>query len=178
MFSMRPRWGFDWHEFITGVLCLVAAYVVVGMPQVSLTAMSIVFGFLAFLSGLTTISGFNKLRDFVGNWALFALVIGILDVLIGIYFIVRPDMGLTVIGLIVGFWFVLDSIERLAVVGLLRDFGTGYFVVSIILDVLSLILGLLLIFNPLIAALSITWVVGFYLVIFGINAIVLAFARR
>lgn len=178
MFSMRPRWGFDWHELITGVLSLIAAYVVVGMPRVSLTAMSVVFGFLALLSGLTTLSGVSKLRDFVGNWAIAALVFAIIDLLIGVFFIVDPSSGIVVMGYMVAFWFILDSIERLMVVGHLRDFGTGYFIASIILDVLSLLIGIMLLINPAIAIISITWLIGFYLIVFGVNAIILAFARR
>ncbi|MCH5462179.1 hypothetical protein HC026_05295 [Lactobacillus sp. LC28-10] len=178
MFSMRPRWGFDWHELITGVLSLIAAYVVVGMPRVSLTAMAIIFGFLAILSGLTTLSGFSKLRDFVGNWANAALIFAIIDLLIGLFFIIKPASGIVVLGYMVAFWFIIDSFERLVVVDHLRDFGTGYFIVSLILDVLSLLLGIMLLIDPIIAVMSITWLIGFYLVVFGINAIILAFARR
>ncbi|MTV82440.1 HdeD family acid-resistance protein [Secundilactobacillus folii] len=178
MFSMRPRWGFDWHELITGVLSLIAAYIVVGMPRVSLTAMSIVFGFLAVLSGLTTLSGYTKLRDFVGNWAVAALIFAIIDLLIGVFFIVDPSSGIVVMGYMVAFWFLLDAIERLMVVGHLREFGTGYFIASIILDILSLLIGLMLLINPVVASISITWLISFYLIVFGVNAIILAFARR
>lgn len=178
MFSLRPRWGFDWHELITGVLSLVTAYVVIAMPKVSLTALTVIFGFLAILSGLTTLSGVNKLRDFVGNWANAAFVFAIIDLLIGLFFIIKPMSGVVVLGYVVAFWFIIDSVERLMVVGHLRDFGTGYFVTSIILDILSLLLGILLLINPVIALMSVTWLISFYLIIFGINAIVLAFARR
>ena len=178
MFSMRPQWGFDWHELITGVLSLVAAYVVVGMPRVSLTAMVVILGFLAILSGLTTLSGVSKLRDFVGNWANAALIFAVVDLLIGLFFIIKPSSGMVVLGYVVAFWFIIDSVERLAVVSHLRDFGNGYFIASIILDVLSLLLGIMLLIEPMIAMLSITWLIGFYLGVFGINAIVLAFARR
>ncbi|WP_203649627.1 HdeD family acid-resistance protein [Secundilactobacillus yichangensis] len=178
MFSLRPRWGFDWHELITGVLSLVAAYAVICMPRVSLTALALIFGFLAILSGLTTLSGLDKLRDFVGNWANAALVFAVIDLLIGLFFIIKPSSGIVVLGYVVAFWFIIDSVERLMVVGHLRDFGTGYFVTSIVLDVLSLLLGILLLINPVIAMMSVTWLIGFYLIIFGINAIVLAFARR
>ncbi|GAX06779.1 membrane protein [Secundilactobacillus pentosiphilus] len=178
MFSLRPRWGFDWHEFITGVLSLVAAYVVVGLPKVSLTAIAVLFGFLAILSGLTTLSGVARLRDFVGNWANAALIFAMIDLLIGLFFIIKPSSGIVVLGYVVAFWFIIDAVERLVVVGHLRDFGTGYFVASIILDSLSLLLGILLLINPVIAMVSVTWLIGLYLIIFGINAIILAFARR
>ncbi|GAX00954.1 HdeD family acid-resistance protein [Secundilactobacillus silagei] len=178
MFSMRPKWGFDWHELITGVLSLIAAYVVVGIPRVSLTAMAVIFGLLAILSGLTTLSGVSKLREFVGNWANAALVFAVIDLLIGVFFIVKPSSGIVVLGYLVAFWFLIDAVERLMVVGHLRDFGSGYFIASLILDILSLLIGIMLLINPVIAIMSMTWLIGFYLIVFGINAIMLAFARR
>lgn len=178
MFSMRPRWGFDWHELITGILFILAALVLLFEPHVGVTALAIVFGFVAIISGLTTISGFSKLRDLVGNVAIFALVIGIIDLLIGLLFIIKPASGIMTIGYLFAFWFILDSIERLLVIGHLRQFGTGYYWVSLILDILSLLLGVLLLVNPVVAAISMTWMIAIYLIIFGVNAIVLAFARR
>ncbi|ANZ61600.1 hypothetical protein AYR62_03405 [Secundilactobacillus paracollinoides] len=178
MFSMRPKWGFDWHELITGILFILAALVLVFEPNIGITALAVVFGFVAIISGLTTISGFSKLRELVGNVAIFALVIGIIDLLIGLLFIIKPTSGIMTIGYLFAFWFILDSIERLLVIGHLRQFGTGYYWVSMLLDILSLLVGILLLVNPIVAAFSLTWMIAFYLVIFGINAVVLAFARR
>ncbi|MBT9670953.1 HdeD family acid-resistance protein [Secundilactobacillus kimchicus] len=178
MFSMRPQWGFDWHEFITGVLFLVAAYVVLFKPGVSLVALAVIFGFIAIVSGLTTISGYTKLRDLVGNAAVIALVIAILDILVGLLFLFSPGIGVVTIGYLFAFWFIMDSIERLLVAGHLREFGRGYYWVSVILDIVTLLVGVMLLINPVVAVISLTYLIAIYLVIFGINAILLAFARR
>lgn len=178
MFSVRPHWGFDWHEFITGVLFLFTAYIVLFKPGFSLAALSVIFGFIAIVSGLTTISGYTKLRNLVGNIAIIALVIAILDILVGLIFLFSPKVGIVTIGYLLAFWFIIDSIERLLVAGNLKELGQIYYFVSMIFDIFTLLVGVMLLINPVIAVISLTYLIAIYLVIFGINAILLAFARR
>ena len=49
---------------------------------------------------------------------------------------------------------------------------------NLILNILSLIIAFFLIINPVIAALSLVWLVAFWLLVFGINEIVVAFMHR
>ncbi|MGO3118467.1 MAG: DUF308 domain-containing protein, partial [Levilactobacillus brevis] len=59
----------------------------------------------------------------------------------------------------------------------LRDFGGGFFWLSVILDVISLVLGIMLFIHPVIAALSLNWLIAMFFIVFGINAIWIAIAR-
>ncbi|WP_047999009.1 HdeD family acid-resistance protein [Lactiplantibacillus herbarum] len=172
------RWGFDWTEFMTGVIFLIAAYFVIQRPKAALLSMVILFAIAAIISGITTIGGYTKLRRETGLRANFALVFAIIDILVGLLFLFHAPTGVLILGYVFAFWFLIDSIERLTVVSHLRVFGTGYFVLSLILDIISLALGLLLVVNPMIAVVSINVLVSFYFAVFGINAILIAFARR
>lgn len=172
------RWGFDWPEFITGIVFLVAAYFVAKQPKAALLSLVFIFAVAALLSGITTFAGLGKLRRDTGMRANFALVFAILDIVVGIIFIMKPTVGLVTLGYLFAFWFIIDSLERLTVASVLRNFGTGYYVLSIILDILGLVMGILLLFNPMIAILSINLLLAIYFAIFGINAILIAFARR
>lgn len=67
MFNMnRSRWGFDWGEFILGILFIVAAGGLLRSPKIGLTSLAIIFAVMALLSGLTTIAGYKK-RLFVNG---------------------------------------------------------------------------------------------------------------
>lgn len=172
------RWGFDWTEFMTGIVFLIAAYFVIKQPQAALLSLVFLFAIAAIISGVTTIGGYTKLRRETGLWANFALVFAIIDILVGLLFLFHAPTGVLVLGYVFAFWFLIDSIERLTVVSHLRVFGTGYFVLSLILDIISLALGILLVINPMIAVISFNVLVSFYFAVFGINAILIAFARR
>lgn len=178
MFNMnRTRWGFDWGEFILGILFLVAAFGLVRSPKIGLMGLAIIFAFMALLSGLTTIAGYRKLREVTGMRANIALVLGILDILIAVVFFFDMNSAIVTLGYLFALWFILDSVERLIVASHLRAFGGGYFWFSIILDVLSLVVGILLFVHPVVAALSINLLVAMFFTVFGINAIWIAFAR-
>ncbi|AVK64833.1 hypothetical protein C5Z26_10695 [Lactobacillus sp. CBA3606] len=172
------RWGFDWSEFMTGVVFLIAAYFVMKQPKAALLSLVFLFAIAAIISGITTIAGYTKLRRETGLRANFALVFAIIDILVGLLFLFHAPSGILVLGYVFAFWFLIDSIERLTVVSHLKVFGMGYYVLSLILDIASLVLGILLIFNPMIAIISFNILVSVYFTIFGINAILIAFARR
>lgn len=102
--------------------------------------LSLLFAIAAIISGITTIGGYTKLRRETGLRANFALVFAIIDILVGLLFLFHAPTGVLVLGYVFAFWFLIDSIERLTVVSHLRVFGTGYFVLSLILDIISLAL--------------------------------------
>ena len=172
------RWGFDWTEFMTGIVFLIAAYFVIKQPQAALLSLVFLFAIAAIISGVTTIGGYTKLRRETGLRASVALVFARSEMFVGLLFLVHAPTGVLVLGYVFAFWFLIDSIERLTVVSHLRVFGTGYFVLSLILDIISLALGILLVINPMIAVISFNVLVSFYFAVFGINAILIAFARR
>lgn len=163
---------------MTGIVFLIAAYFVIKQPQAALLSLVFLFAIAAIISGITTIGGYTKLRRETGLRANFALVFAIIDILVGLLFLFHAPTGVLVLGYVFAFWFLIDSIERLTVVSHLRVFGTGYFVLSLILDIISLALGILLVVNPMIAVISFNVLVSFYFAVFGINAILIAFARR
>jgi len=172
------RWGFDWTEFMTGVIFLIAAYFVATQPRTALLSLVFLFAIVAIISGITTIGGYQKLRRETGLRANFAIVFAVIDIIVGLLFLFHAPTGIVVLGYIFAFWFLIDSIERLVVASHLRVFGTGYFWVSVVLDIISLILAVMLLFNPMVAAFSFNVLVSFYFAVFGINAILIAFARR
>lgn len=178
MFNMnRTRWGFDWGEFILGILFIVAAVGLLRSPKIGLTGLAVIFAVLALLSGLTTIAGYKKLRDVTGIRANFAVFFGVLDILIAVVFFFDMDSAIVTLGYLFALWFIFDSIERLLVASHLRDFGGLWFWLSVVLDVISLIIGIMLFVHPVAAALSLNVLIAFFFVIFGVNAIWIAIAR-
>ncbi|WP_407887141.1 HdeD family acid-resistance protein [Levilactobacillus sp. N40-8-2] len=178
MFNLnRTRWGFDWSEFILGILFLVAAFGLFRSPKIGLTGLAIIFAIMALLSGMTTIAGYSKLHEATGFRANFALVLGILDILIAVVFFFDMNSAIVTLGYLFALWFIVDSLERLLVASHLRSFGGVYFWLSIIFDVLALVVGIMLFVHPVVAALSLNGLIAIFFAIFGINAIWISIAR-
>ena len=175
--SSKDNRGFDWGSFIAGILMVVVAFVLLRHPAKGLHAFVLIFAIISIVQGLVLLAGYSRFREFFSrSWV--ALISGILDIIIGILFLCSYDIGGLTIAYLFAIWFFVDSVVGIVFSWHLRDFSTGYFIFNLILNILSLIIAIFLIFNPVLAALSLVWLVAFWLLVFGINEVVVAFMHR
>ncbi|MCT3030727.1 hypothetical protein EFN62_00230 [Pediococcus parvulus] len=176
--NREDGWGFDWSELITGIIFLIAGYFVFRLPQVAITSLAIVFGIAAVVRGITIIGGYRRLKRATGTKANLALGLGIVDIFIGAIFMFDIPSAITFLSYLFAFWFFVDVVERLVVSNHLKIFGNGIYWLSVIIDLLLLVVAVVLLIRPMLTILTLNAIVGFYLVIFGVNAIIIAFARK
>jgi len=174
----QKRFGFDWGEFITGVALIVAAVVVLRHPAATMVTLSFVFALVAIIRGIATLAAFPNLRQVTGGLSWLTLVSGIFDIILGLLFIFNIPAGVFTLAYMFAIWFVIDSIAGLANASHLRRAGTGWYVLNLILQVFGLLVGILLLMNPVVSAVSMVSLIAMAFIIFGIGAIVMAFARR
>lgn len=172
----RPH-GFDWGIFIAGILSCLLAFVMLHNPSQSLRGLVIAFAILSITQGLMWISVFARFHYVFGlSWV--GIISGVIDILIGILFLFYQTAGALSLGWMLAIWFFFDSISGIAFAGHLRDISTGFFIFNLILNILTLLLSIAMLLNPVITAFSLVYLVAFYLLIFGINEIVLAWMHR
>ena len=102
----------------------------------------------------------------------------IVSVMTGVMLLVYPNAGKWVMSLLFPLWFLAHCIGRLSGLHTVRlwagDF-TYYF--TLIMNVLGLILGGLMLADPLVSWLSARYLVSFYLVLLGVDCVILAFSK-
>lgn len=175
--TFRNNRGFDWGAFIAGILMVVASFLLIRHPEKGLHAFVLVFGIVSILQGLVWLAGYSRFRNFFSrSWV--TLVSGILDIIVGILFLCSYDIGGLTIAYLFAIWFFVDSVVGIVFSWHLKDFSNGYFIFSLVMNILSLIIAIFLILNPVIAALSLIWLVAFWLLVFGVNQIVVAWMHR
>ncbi|EKQ23373.1 HdeD family acid-resistance protein [Lacticaseibacillus paracasei] len=174
----RKSFGFDWGQFITGILFLIAAFVVMRYPLATLKTVTFIFAVVAIIRGIAILAGYSTLRQLTGKLAWVSLLIGIFDLVIGVIFLVNSNFGVATITMMFAIWFLVDSVGSLFNVGHLRIAGTGWFVLYLVLDILAVIVSLMLFMQPVVAAITLVTLLSMFFVLFGIECIVLAFARR
>lgn len=176
-FNTRPRRGFDWGALIAGVLLVITAFLLLRHPAKGLHAFVLLFGILSILQGFVWLAGYARFRDFFDlSWV--TIISGVLDIIIGILFLASYDIGGLTIAYLFAVWFLIDSIVGIVFAWHLRDFNRGYFIFDLIMNILSVIIAIFLILNPVIAALSLIYLVAFWLLVFGINEIVMSWMHR
>ena len=164
---MRRRSGFGWMECIEGVLLLGLGSYTFAQPDRALTGL-----------GIADILLYVRVERFTGFGPIVSLISGALSVMTGVMLLVYPNAGKWVMSLLFPLWFLAHCIGRLSGLHTVRlwagDF-TYYF--TLIMNVLGLILGGLMLVDPLVSWLSARYLVSFYLVLLGVDCIILAFSK-
>jgi uncharacterized membrane protein HdeD (DUF308 family) len=158
-----------WLVLIQGIASLILGLLLLVSPAMTTFVLIQFLGIYWFVSGIFGIVSIFIDKTMWG-WKLFS---GILGILAGIVIIQHP-LWSTI--LVPATLVIILGIEGLAIgiASLIQAFkgagwGTG------ILGALSIIFGLILLFNPLVSAIGLPLVIGIFAIIGGIAAIVMAF---
>jgi uncharacterized membrane protein HdeD (DUF308 family) len=161
-----------WVVLVEGILVALFGLLLVVAPGASLFFMVQLLGLYLFIAGIFRIMGIFLDASFWG-WK---LVAGVLCIIAGLAVLRHPlwstiaaPAGLVII---VGFLAMLQGAAGLVVAFQGGGWGMG------ILSVLGILLGLILVINPLIGVAALPFVLGFFMLIGGVGAVVQAFRMR
>lgn len=175
---MRRRSGFGWLEFIVGVLLILLGIFTFFRPGSAMTGVVIIYGIIAVITGILDIVFYAKMDRHYGFGPTISLVTGILSVMAGMMLLVYPNAGKWIMALLFPIWFISHCISRLSHLNLIRIIaGRFYYYFSLTVNILGLILGCLMLFNPVASILSFGAIIGIYLVLLGVDSIVMAFSN-
>ena len=175
---MKGRSGFGWLELIEGILLLLLGGYTLARPNDVLTGFVVVYGLLAVVMGIADIVLYVRAERYVGFGPIVALISGTLSVMAGIMLLVYPHAGQMILSLLFPLWFIAHCVSRLANLNRIRFFsGEVPYYCTLVLNIIGLILGTLMLVNPWITLLSLRYIIGFYLILLGINSVVLAFSN-
>lgn len=167
--------GVDWGTLLLGILFIITSLISFQDPAGNLLAIVIIFGFFAILKGVFEIFVRNRMKYLLGYKAYTPIILGIIDIFIGVYLLFNLNIGIAILPVVFAIWFIFDSIFGLFTLDFAKQVSTGYFWFTLIVDILGIILGFILLFNPLSSALTLSFLVGFYFMMFGITNIIYAF---
>lgn len=169
------RW---WLGLVLGVLLVVAGIVVFCNPVESYMALSVMFGVLMLLSGITELAVALGSRNFFMMRG-YSIVGAILDLLLGIFLCVYPQVTLVVLPVVIGIWLLWHSFMVIGFGGDLSTFrlpGSGW---TIFGGVMMLILGLMMVIMPLtVGVAALAFVTGCAMIVAGAMAIALSLKLR
>ena len=166
---------FQISYFILGVLFILMALLAFRDPAGDLIALVIFFGMIALIKGFFELFYRKKMEEFTDsskNWVIF---MGIVDLLFGLILLFNIPLGLIALPFVFSFWFILDSIGALMIAKKFKKVSNGYYYFMLAISIIGILVGLLLLFNPLSAALTLAFLVGFYFMMIGISFITAAF---
>lgn len=174
--------SFGWSEFIIGIILVAFGIFTFVRPEGALTGVIIAYGIVVILMGIDDIIVYIRLSRFTGFGPMLSLFSGIMSVMCGVMIIANPRVGKWALAVLLPIWFIAHCITGLTHVSFIRMIGNPfYYYFSLILNIIGLVLGFMMLMNPMLSFLTIrttTYMAGFYMILFGAESIVGAFARR
>lgn len=175
---MKRRSGFGWMELIAGIALVALGVLALVRPDWTLTGAVYAYGVAAVVMGIGDILLFIRVEHFTGFTPVLTLVAGILSVMSGVMLIGYPGAGIMILTVLFPIWFLAHCISRIGQLNRIRFVaGDGIFWFSLIVNIIGLILGCVMLFSPMLTMSTVSACAGVYLILLGVDAIVLAFSR-
>lgn len=164
-------------EGLLGVFAIIAGIVSFSNPITVLSATVIVIGIFAICQGLVNIFAFFQLKKLSGMSIGASIVLGILEIILGCLFLFGVNQGIVLLSVIFPIWFIVSCIFTLSHLDRVKIASSGLYWFTLIVNILGIIVGISLLFDPIASAATLAWLVGFYLIMIGIQYLVLAFTN-
>lgn len=164
----NKKWGF---ELLKGLIALAIAIFIFIKPAEALVAIATYLGVLAIIAGVVIIiMALSRKGQFWQLW----VAEGFINAVIGLLIVLYPEITASLLILIIGFWITVFGIIQLIIyMGNRGNLPSG--TLSLGSAILSLLVGLLLLFNPFEGAVLATLIMAGYAVVFAVSRFYIAY---
>ena len=157
-----PRVGL-WHLF-SGILLIALGLMVWFNPMASLMALSLYIGVGLILAGIGYVA---VSLDFASGWHMF---VGLIDIILGIIFVANLGVTAATLPVFLALWILAIGAAQLVSSYRLKKFMLPW-QLSMVLGLAGIIFGFLMLTYPGLGAIAISTILGLYIVLFGVLAI-------
>jgi uncharacterized membrane protein HdeD (DUF308 family) len=165
-----------WQIALRGLIALIFGILVLAWPGVAIAILAIIFGAFVFVDGIFTLVAAVNYKAGAGRRT-WLFIRGIAGIIVGLITFFWPAITALALVIIIAAWALVTGVMEL-VFAFRANQNTAIRWMFAISGILSLILGALMVAQPLIGALVIAVVIGAYAVLAGILLIILGFRLR
>lgn len=140
--------------------------VLLAWPGLTLIILIYAFALNILIVGIVTM--FEPAFDKGSRNALLSILLGLIGIVAGIFLLARPVLTGEILALLIAFWALLFGVVDIYVgfASSKEKIPGGW--VMVLIGILSVVFGIYMLFNPLVGALALVWVIGVYALIAGI----------
>jgi uncharacterized membrane protein HdeD (DUF308 family) len=167
----------DWRSVaLRGAAAVAFGVLTLVWPGLTITVLVLLFGIYALIDGVVHLmAAFGGSREREGRGVL--IFEGVAGVIAGIIAIVWPGITALALLYVIAAWAIITGVIRImAALQLRREIPNEWLLVAI--GALSVVFGIILVVAPVAGALAITWLIGFYALLFGLMLLGLAWQLR
>jgi uncharacterized membrane protein HdeD (DUF308 family) len=155
-----------------GIIAIAFGVLALVWPTVTVLALAVVFGIYALVDGVMRIVDTVRDRDRAHRWI--SIIGGVLSIAAGVVSLVWPGITAVALALLIGAWALVTGVSEIVAAIRLRKQIRGEAFLAIA-GLLSVIAGIVILFQPIAGALGIAVVIGIFAVIYGAFLVGLGF---
>jgi len=159
-----------------GILTLIAGVAVVAWPGPTVIVIAVLFGIQLIVAGIFQFVSAFAGSDLTGGVRVLRAVLGLLAFVVGLYAVRHVLISVVALALLLGIFWIVNGFSEIFNALAYRDHPhrgwTGF------TGVLSILAGIVVLSYPGISLVTLAWVLGIWLIIYGVMEIALAFRVR
>lgn len=161
--------GIRWAFAIGGILTIALGIFLLAAPKASLVAVAWIFAIYFLIAGIVRITRGIVAKDLGGLWRVLTIVFGVLLVLAGVYIFIDPLLGIGALVFVIGISWIIEGVASLFDAS--PDVSRW---ITVLYGVISVVAGIFVLANPVLAAVTLLFVTAFFLIAAGVVEIVQA----
>ena len=175
--AMLRRVGRAWAWILAfGVISILVGVIAIVWPGATLTAIAIIFAVQLIVGAVFRFAAAFAVPLESGWLRALQAFLAILSFVVGIYLLGRVSLSLLVLALLLGFYWMVHGFTDLFIgVGHAELPGRGWLILT---GILSVIAGVIVVVSPGISLFALTIVLGVWLIVFGVMAVIRALQIR
>lgn len=175
--DMIARVGKHWGWLLAfGVITFLTGVITLAWPGRTLVVIAVLFGVQLIVTGIFRFTAALASPDQSGGSRALLALLGVLSLIIGLYAVRHVLLTLLTLALLLGiFWIVSGMVELFTALSHRELRGRGW---TSLMGILSVVAGLIVLAYPGITLVTLALVLSFWLLIFGVMQIALAFRLR
>lgn len=166
---LSKRW---WWILVRGIAAILFGIAAFAWPGLTIWALVMLFAAYAIVDGASMIVFGRRL----GNWFWYALA-GLVSMAAGVIAIAWPGITSMALLWVIAAWAILSGIFQIMSGIEIRKAVEGEWVLYVG-GALAILFGLVLFFRPGAGALSVVWLIGMFMILFGILQVILSFKLK
>lgn len=157
-------------SLITSIVLILLGLGLIFYTKLSLEIIGYIFAIILVINGVLNIM--DDYKQFKVFYFFDGFTSGLLSIIFGIIIICNLNYIGVILPIFLGLWIIISSTFKLRMSLALKDSKDKNWVITYILSILTIAIGLCLIFNPSVASFTLTRVIGGFIILYGISDIV------
>ena len=167
-----------WMPLLVGFVAIGLGVWALCDPGNSLPVLGYVFAGLLCLAGVLEIAYSCLMSKFNVQWG-WPLVIGILDIVAGVWLYAMPEAQMTeCFMLIIGIWLLCVAIDSIAEACVMASYSPAWMILMILLLLATIVCVFIVLTSPVTALITIWLCIGISLICFGVYRVAIAIVVR